>query len=156
MTSLRPITCPGCGAARSIEVFHRTAGEFCAACDYPLFWSPEARRLARQVTTGSGLDRLAPSDLAVDPSARPGGGIAIIDCPVCAEPNPWAAEHCLRCDAELRPAAPPPIEPEPQPEPVVAPELAPSPWWARIDVPLVAGLIMLQVMLAVLVVAARA
>lgn len=35
------VTCPDCGAATELPVIQMEAGEFCATCDYPLFWATD-------------------------------------------------------------------------------------------------------------------
>ena len=36
------IVCPECGLVTSLTAIRRAADEFCAHCDYPLFWAPTA------------------------------------------------------------------------------------------------------------------
>ena len=48
------IVCPECGQVTTLTAIRRAADEFCAHCDYPLFWAPTAaaaRRRHRQRAT---------------------------------------------------------------------------------------------------------
>jgi hypothetical protein len=119
------ITCPECGTT-AVVIFHRRdAGDFCAVCDFPLFWTPSAVIRDHGPGSGEALRRL------------PGTGgrqtVASAPCPTCAEANPITAANCLRCGGPMvlapEPELPPPA-PEPVPEPAPVPPAAkPFPWW---------------------------
>lgn len=124
------ITCPDCGTPAELSQLCRDADEFCATCDYPLFWAPGAARALQGAVagTGEGLRRL------------PGAGghleLGAPDCPTCGEIQPHGTVICERCGY---PMVLPEPEPEPEPEPVVyqpPPPLVPEPvenhrelWW---------------------------
>jgi predicted RNA-binding Zn-ribbon protein involved in translation (DUF1610 family) len=112
------VTCPSCGRMARIDAARRDAADFCATCDFPLFWAVERVPLpGGQAVGDSGLRRL--------PGTVGRAALASLACPVCTEPNAPSAVHCVRCGNELRPrpvvvaapAPPPPVvvqEPEPR------------------------------------------
>lgn len=119
------IVCPECGLVTSMTSIRRAADEFCAHCDYPLFWAPTAQPLV----AGS-----APSDATLRRLPGAGGRMLIgtIVCPQCGELNPMTQTHCIRDGFPLHPE--PALEPEPEPEPPPpppppAPPPEPRSWW---------------------------
>lgn len=119
------IVCPGCSRITRLVAVRRAADEFCAHCDFPLFWAPTA------VTVGAAIEG---SDTALRRLPGAGGRQRLGNkvCPDCGELNPIDATNCLRCDADLNPRIeppappPPPPPPPPEPEPV---EVSMPPWW---------------------------
>jgi hypothetical protein len=121
------VQCPGCGAAADFDHVEQSAAEFCAGCDYPLFWAlpddvADDEVQAERSTRGAGV---------LDPSLRrrPGAAGRVVlggeACRACGEPNPSNAVYCLRCGVELHPAPEP--EPVPEPQPIAEPEPEPEP-----------------------------
>ena len=121
------ITCPSCGHRSELLSIRRSSEEFCAQCDYPLFWVSSA---IPATTPGANSD----TTLRRLPGAGGRQRVGSRVCPACGELNPLGGTHCLRCSAELDPkppppppkvvvAPPPPPPPEPEPEPIV------TPWW---------------------------
>ena len=133
------IVCPECGLVTSLTSIRRAADEFCAHCDFPLFWAPSALPLvSASESSDATLRRL------------PGAGgrmvIGTIVCPQCGELNPLTETHCIRDGFPLH-ALPEP-EPEPLPEPpppLPAPEPPPpeprSWWWLWVVLTGVVGVI---------------
>lgn len=129
------ITCPDCGTMTELAQLGRDAGEFCATCDYPLFWAPGAARAIQGPSSSSGeaLRRL--------PGAGGRQELGALECPTCGERQPFGTESCGRCG---NPMVLPRPEPEPEPEPVVtAPPPPPPPppapqrhwiWWVALMV----------------------
>ncbi len=124
--SSSPVTCPECGTQATVALSERDAADFCARCDYPLFWTPQTIQLGDRDTDGDTLRRL--------PGTAGQVTVASIPCPHCGEVNPLAAETCTRCGLPM--VVVPPPEPEPAPEPVVVvpppPPPVPEPrslWW---------------------------
>ena len=121
------VVCPECGTQGSVALNRRDAADFCAACDFPLFWTPSVVVRDQGIGTGDNLRRL------------PGTGgrqtVAATPCPTCAEANPISAEHCLRCGGPMVlpfVATPEPIKvvaPVPVVEPALEPARKPYPWW---------------------------
>jgi hypothetical protein len=109
------VVCPSCGTPARVDGVRREAADFCATCDYPLFWAVERHPAALNEGSDTGLRRL--------PGTAGRASLAALRCPSCTEPNAPAATHCARCGAELRPAPVvvelPPPPPEPEPEVVV-------------------------------------
>ncbi|MEY2571018.1 MAG: hypothetical protein QOE63_1368 [Acidimicrobiaceae bacterium] len=109
---VRTLECPGCGLVREVDRFRRTAGEFCARCDYPLFFAPTA-------TAQRTVEAERRSDVERALRRLPGDQhrFVTMTCPECDERNPATNVTCLRCGALLHPppvmAAPAPLEPEP-------------------------------------------
>lgn len=122
------VTCPGCGREVELDRFRRDAQEFCANCDFPLFFSDNV------LVADSERDLWeTPVAAIVQVRRRLPGAVGRDDlvgeaCPVCAEPNLPDAVYCHRCGSSMRPAP----QPEPEPEPVAPPppevsEPAPTP-----------------------------
>jgi ribosomal protein L40E len=123
------IVCPECGQSTELLSIRRSSEEFCAHCDYPLFWvSSAVPATSKGVNSDSTLRRL--------PGAGGRHRVGSKVCPECGELNPLGETHCLRCAADLdpkpppppptvvaAPPPPPPPAPEPEPEPIV------TPWW---------------------------
>lgn len=112
-----PVECPSCGRVSRIDPAARSRDEFCAHCDYPLFWAVEPSG-ANAVDAGEGRRRL--------PGMTGVRTIGALSCPTCTEPNRADVEHCVRCGAVLRP------------EPIVTEEVVvveavpePEPEWIR-------------------------
>jgi rubredoxin len=117
------VVCPTCGTPARVDGVRRESADFCATCDYPLFWAVERHPAALNEGSDTGLRRL--------PGTAGRASLAALRCPSCTEPNAPSATHCARCGAELRPApvvVELPPEPEPEPEPVVV-VVPPPPWW---------------------------
>lgn len=120
------IVCPECGTVADVTLNRRDAIDFCARCDYPLFWTPSAVIRDGGAGNGESLRRL--------PGTAGRVTVASVACPTCAEANLVSAEFCVRCGGPM--VLP---EPEPEPEPVVVvepeplPPLEPEPtgiaWW---------------------------
>lgn len=125
MTTGRSVSCPECGAVATITVNRRESHDFCAACDFPLFWTPN------QVVIGD-ADLQAHAALRRLPGTAGRTTVGNLSCPHCAEANPLSGVLCLRCSGDLRPVAAVPVappEPEPVPEPVAEPTGISSWWW---------------------------
>ncbi|MFL6162095.1 MAG: hypothetical protein ACJ74U_07700 [Jatrophihabitantaceae bacterium] len=107
------ISCPECGAPGMVDPTRRDAGDFCRACDFPLFWSKD------RISIGT------PSDAGDDSLRRLPGAlgrvvIASAPCPHCNELNLPTAVYCIRCGSAMQFVPPPP--PVPRPVYVPAPE----------------------------------
>lgn len=87
------VACPSCGTQGSVDLDARESSSFCARCDFPLFWAVE-RRIASGVGEGAGLRRL--------PGTAGRVALAQVRCPSCTEPNPPAAQLCLRCGSPMQ------------------------------------------------------
>lgn len=118
------VSCPECGRVATVTLTRRESVDFCANCDYPLFWTPSKILVDRSGLSDDSLRRL--------PGTVGRVAIASFPCPHCAEPNQVSAVDCIRCGRPLRPVhfvppapvyAPPPPAPEPEPEPRGVP------WW---------------------------
>lgn len=120
------VTCPECGTTAHTTDGRRDASDFCAVCDFPLFWSATASQVRGDlVDTDDALRRLPGTD---------GRGLSYsVPCPTCGELNLATARTCLRCAGSMVPPPPPLPAPLPQPEPVVVvepePEPEKAPWW---------------------------
>jgi hypothetical protein len=120
------VVCPECGTVGLVTPNRRDASDFCAQCDFPLFWTPAAVELDRdQGAAAEALRRL--------PGTAGRLTVASLGCPTCAEANPVGAATCLRCggpmvlplpEVEAEPVV---VAPAPAPEP--APEPQGNPWW---------------------------
>ncbi len=124
------IVCPECGTRTELPAIRRSADEFCAHCDYPLFWVQSALAVTSPgVSSDATLRRL--------PGAGGRHRVGSKVCPECGELNPLGETHCLRCRADLDPKAPEPVVevlPEPAPAPPPPPPPPPParripPWW---------------------------
>jgi len=121
------ITCPECGHQTELVSIRRSSEEFCAHCDFPLFWvSSNVPTTTMGVNSDSTLRRL--------PGAGGRNRVGSKVCPECGELNPLGETHCIRCTAELDPKpAPPPVvvvaPPPPPPLPEPEPEPITTPWW---------------------------
>jgi len=140
---LMTATCPACGTVGTVDFARRDATGFCAACDFPLFWSKD--RIVPMSAEGP-----APGALRRLPGTAGREALASLLCPQCDEPNPATGVLCVRCGAVLRPVAvaePEPVlvfEPEPEPEAVPEPERS---WW-----PFVVAGVLAVVALAILLI----
>ncbi|SNS95114.1 hypothetical protein SAMN06309944_1496 [Micrococcales bacterium KH10] len=109
--SVVELVCPECGTRATTSAGSRAATDFCAVCDYPLFWAKG------QVTSAISL---ADSDTT---RRAPGIGgtrdLAPVACPNCRELNDPAAHTCLRCGGLMQLPTPPPAPEPPAPQPVV-------------------------------------
>ena len=120
------VTCPGCGNLGLVDVTRREASDFCATCDYPLFWVPSQLVLSASAS-GDGALRRLPGTVGRDI-------LGALPCPTCNEPNIPTAIVCVRCGNPMHPVE---VIPEPEPEPVPAvvvaepePVVEPkTPWW---------------------------
>jgi hypothetical protein len=117
------VVCPGCGTAARVDGVRRESEDFCATCDYPLFWAVERHAAALNEGSDTGLRRL--------PGTAGRASLAALRCPSCTEPNAPSAVLCARCGAELRPAPVVVVAPPPEPEPEIVVEVVapPLPWW---------------------------
>ena len=107
------VSCPECGTVAMVALSRRESGDFCARCDYPLFWTPTQIVLDSGGASSESLRRL--------PGTSGQAVVASAACPHCAEGNPITAVVCARCGGLMNP-------PPPEPEPVfVAPLPAPEP-----------------------------
>lgn len=119
------ITCPECGTAALVMLGRRDAADFCANCDFPLFWTPTAVQREESL-------RSAEDSLRRLPGTVGRATVASLPCPHCAEPNALSAQVCVRCGLSMRIEAPPPppapvyVPPPPAPEPVPEKHV---PWW---------------------------
>jgi hypothetical protein len=118
------IVCPECGLVTSLTAIRRAADEFCAHCDYPLFWAPTALPLVTGATASDATVRRLPG----------AGGrmmIGTLVCPACGELNPMSEIDCIRCGSPLHPVVAEPEPEPPPPPPPPAPEPLPEPrsWW---------------------------
>ena len=142
------ITCPECGHQTELVSIRRSSEEFCANCDYPLFWvSSTVPSTVRGGNTDTTLRRL--------PGAGGRHRVGSKVCPVCGELNPLGGVTCLRCNAELdpKPAPPPPVvvtPPPPPPPPPPEPEPAPvaTPWWWWPAAAIIASAILVPILAA--------
>lgn len=142
------VTCPECGEISVIDPTARRAADFCAYCDFPLFWAKASVVAFTTADTSASLRRL--------PGTEGKAAAAAVNCPHCGEPNNPTALLCLRCSLPMIVAEPIP-EPEPDPEPDPEPEPEPEPepddpaylWWAIFG--LVAALAIVLVVWAVIV-----
>ena len=112
-----PVVCPQCGTPGMVSANRRDASDFCAECDFPLFWTPTAVIRGGGEETGDALRRLPGTAGRVTVASRP--------CPTCAEANIVTAEHCVRCGGPM--VLPPPAAPAPEPVPAPAPLPEPEP-----------------------------
>ena len=124
--AVETVTCPECQTVAVATMNRRDAHDFCANCDYPLFWVPSKVFRDRGDGADASLRRLPGTLGQADRAAFP--------CPNCSEPNIVTATVCIRCGALLRPVAPTApiyVAPPQPPEPVPVPEevVIPTPWW---------------------------
>jgi hypothetical protein len=144
------IECPSCGAVTSLPPMQRTAEEFCASCDFPLFWA------RRDEEPGPSEEETAEERAhAAVVRRRPGAaGRQVLvgeSCPVCSELNTPDAVFCHRCGADMRPA-PPPLPTPAAPEEPAAPDQVPvaessaPPLWLVAAVGVLAALLTVQLM----------
>ncbi len=109
------ITCPECGTVAEVQLTRRESADFCAKCDFPLFWTPSTIQLGEGATDGATLRRL--------PGTAGKQTVASTACPHCYEANPITSDNCFRCGLPMVVAAapaPPPVvytPPPPAPEP---------------------------------------
>jgi hypothetical protein len=106
------INCPVCGALGQVDPTRRDAEDFCAHCDFPLFWAKDRIPLAEPTEAGDdSLRRL--------PGALGRVVIASVPCPHCNELNLPTASVCARCGLSMHyvPAPPPAVPPAPLPPP---------------------------------------
>jgi len=119
------IICTECGNAAEFESIRRAADEFCAHCDFPLFWAKSAVPAA----VGSEM-----SDATLRRLPGTGGRRLLSgrDCPSCGELNSLGETHCTRCTNMLdpEPVKDPLVVAAPPPPPVPEPEPVRSLWWA--------------------------
>jgi hypothetical protein len=72
------LRCPICAKPATVQLpVRRSADEFCASCDFPLFWSPEL----------VGRDS--------------GGNVSASPCDACAHVNPADSAFCNHCGARI-------------------------------------------------------
>jgi hypothetical protein len=138
------ITCPECSAPAMVEFTRRDALDFCARCDFPLFWARDQVVFSEPADSNDDALRRLPGTLGRVV-------IASVPCPHCNEPNLPTATLCVRCGLSLQASAPP-SPPQPRqvslPEPPMEPlEDAPNHWWiwllVLLTLLLVAGIVLL-------------
>jgi hypothetical protein len=138
-----PITCPECGTAAQVMLNRRDAADFCANCDFPLFWTPSAVQREESL-------RSAEDSLRRLPGTVGRATVASLPCPHCAEPNALSAVVCVRCGRPMRIEAPPPppvpvyVPPPPAPEPVPEKHV---PWWVWLLIGLGAAIVVVLIVL---------
>jgi len=136
------VTCPECGWVQTIAPSRRDARDFCARCDFPLFWTPDALARGAAFDVGDASLRRLPGTVGrVAIASRP--------CPHCSEPNALSAEVCIRCHKPMTvvpEAPPPPPVYEVPPEPPIVVGGVSVPWW-----PWVVLLLALAVMVSIAV-----
>lgn len=117
------VTCPECGTVAMVALTRRESDDFCAQCDYPLFWTPSKVVLDSGTLAGDSLRRL--------PGTSGRVMVGSVPCPHCAEGNLLTAALCARCGGDMNPPpAPVVIAPAPPPPPAPEPEPTKSvPWW---------------------------
>lgn len=138
------ITCPECSASAMVELTRRDALDFCARCDFPLFWARDQVVHSDPVDSNDDALRRLPGTL---------GRVVIAStpCPHCNEPNLPTATLCVRCGLTMQ-AGPAPAPPRPRPAP--QPELSMEPledasnrWWiwllVVLTLVLVAGIVLI-------------
>jgi rRNA maturation protein Nop10 len=143
----RQVVCPECGARATVVLNRRQSADFCAHCDFPLFWTTQ------EVVTGDPRET-APDALRRLPGTAGRVTLASVRCPSCAEANTLTADVCVRCGSDMRPPAPPPppiveVPKPPEPAPLPPPPPPPSPYrpWM-----LVVGVLSVFLLVALLVV----
>lgn len=127
----------------------RAADEFCASCDFPLFWAKRDEP-ADVHDDESAEDRALAAAVRRRPGAAGRQVLVGEPCPVCSELNTPQAVLCHRCGAEMRPAPAPPPAPAAADEPavpaqVVAEDSTP-PLWLVAAVGVLAALLTVQLM----------
>lgn len=105
------VACPGCGTPAHVRADRRTADDFCATCDHPLFWAGP-RSGTPELGADDGLDARFRAPGVVGTSQH--GALA---CPQCAEQNHATWSACVRCGSELNPPPPVAVLPAPAPAP---------------------------------------
>lgn len=106
------VTCPGCGALAHVRADRRSAADFCATCDHPLFWAG-VRSAPEGVADDASLDARYRAPGVVGTAQH-----SPLACPRCGEHNHATWGACVRCGAELDPPPPPPpVPPAPAPAP---------------------------------------
>jgi len=141
-TDRRTVVCPECGTRAPVTLNRRDAVDFCAKCDFPLFWTPTEISRGSGEGGGDSLRRL--------PGTAGRQTVASVPCPSCAEANPLGTDTCLRCGGPMVIVPLPEPEPIPEPvaEPVVVPEKRPFPWyWLVVAIATLVALVALVVVL---------
>jgi hypothetical protein len=117
------VTCPECGTRSEVALNRRRSQDFCARCDYPLFWTPSTILSDSDAADQASLRRLPGTAGRVTVASR--------TCPHCAESNALTALTCVRCGGLMDPPEPEPVFVAPAPAPAVEPEPEPrrTPWW---------------------------
>jgi hypothetical protein len=136
----RKMMCPICNTPTDADGRGRTADEFCAKCDFPLFWAPAPVTVASLEDEGA-----AETTLRRLPGAAGRRAVASIPCPHCHELNPPMVLVCHRCEKPMVVAPEPEPEVEEDLEPVQEePEMIPIPdersnvvWWVALAIGLV-------------------
>ena len=105
------VTCPGCGTPAHVQADRRSATDFCATCDHPLFWAGP-RTGSADVRDDDGLDARYRAPGVVGTSQH-----GALPCPRCGEQNHATWSACVRCGSDLTPPPPAPIVPPPAPAP---------------------------------------
>ncbi|WP_139983213.1 hypothetical protein [Nocardioides litoris] len=141
----REVTCPECGTVARVAVNRRESHDFCATCDFPLFWTPD--QVVRGDEEGAGAAALRRL-----PGTAGRTTVGSLPCPHCSEVNPVSGVLCLRCGGDLHPVAPPPPvvvapTPPPAPEPQPEPTRTPVWWWVLGGVTLLLLVVVLVVLL---------
>lgn len=105
------VACPGCGTLAHVHADRRTAADFCATCDLPLFWAGP-RSQVPELGDDDGLDARYRAPGVVGTSQH-----GALGCPQCGEQNQATWGACVRCGAELDPPPPVTVVPPPAPAP---------------------------------------
>lgn len=105
------VACPGCGTPAHVHADRRSANDFCATCDHPLFWAGP-RTGAAESGGDDGHDARYRAPGVVGTSQH--GALA---CPACGEQNHATWSACVRCGSDLNPPPPVPVVPLPEPAP---------------------------------------
>ncbi|MGH9038606.1 MAG: hypothetical protein ACRDZ3_00065 [Acidimicrobiia bacterium] len=111
---MQTIICPSCATARTVTRLSWSADEFCARCDFPLFWAPGAY----EASTAVAVEEPEPAPVAAPATVWPPPGEA---CPTCGKINAEDALYCNRCATPMNAS----VQPVPQllpPDPVEIPD----------------------------------
>lgn len=105
------VACPGCGTPAHVHGDRRSAADFCATCDHPLFWAGP-RSGPAGVADDDGQDARYRAPGVVGTAQH-----AALACPRCGEQNHATWGTCVRCGSDLNPPPPAPVVPQPAPAP---------------------------------------